>query len=118
MQSVTSNAVAKVISYSTEEIDTGGKWINGKPIYKKTFTFGRIDARSSIEISTSGLHIDAIIKNEGYCYSGAYFSITYPDIGDKVVSWYWGNNKIVVFTGTDRSIIQGTITIFYTKTTD
>lgn len=35
MQSVTSNAVAKANSYSTTEQRTGGKWIDGKPIYRK-----------------------------------------------------------------------------------
>lgn len=32
---VTSNAVAGALSYSTDETPTGGKWIDGKPIYRK-----------------------------------------------------------------------------------
>ena len=35
---VTSNAVANALSYSTDETPTGGKWIDGKPIYRRTFT--------------------------------------------------------------------------------
>ena len=35
MHSVSSNAVAKSLSYSTTEQATGGKWIDGKPIYRK-----------------------------------------------------------------------------------
>ena len=38
LHAVTSNAVAESLSYSTEEMATGGKWIDGKPIYRKTFT--------------------------------------------------------------------------------
>ena len=34
MQSVSSNAVAQALSYSTTEQLTGGKWIDGKPIYR------------------------------------------------------------------------------------
>jgi hypothetical protein len=37
MHSVTSNAVAVANSYSTSETLTGGKWINGKPIYRKVW---------------------------------------------------------------------------------
>ena len=37
MHSVTSNAVAKSLSYSTQEVKTGGTWIDGKPIYRKCF---------------------------------------------------------------------------------
>ena len=35
MNPVTSNAVADALSYSTEETLTGGRWIDGKPIYRK-----------------------------------------------------------------------------------
>lgn len=38
MKAVTSNAVAKSLSYSTTEQKTGGKWIDGKDIYRRTFT--------------------------------------------------------------------------------
>jgi hypothetical protein len=54
MHAVTSNAVAESLSYSTEEMATGGKWIDGKPIYRKVllaelpsgtsyFDFGAVD---------------------------------------------------------------------------
>lgn len=35
---VTSNAVANALSYSTDETPTGGKWIDGKPIYRRVYT--------------------------------------------------------------------------------
>jgi hypothetical protein len=35
MKAVTSNAVAKSLSYFTTEQKTGGKWIDGKDIYRK-----------------------------------------------------------------------------------
>lgn len=37
MHACTSNAVAESLSYSTTEQATGGKWIDGKPIYRKVF---------------------------------------------------------------------------------
>ena len=39
MQSVTSNAVANALSYSTSEVFTGKYWIDGKKIYRRTFVF-------------------------------------------------------------------------------
>lgn len=38
MKAVTSNAVAKSLSYSTTEQKTGGVWIDGKMIYRKVFS--------------------------------------------------------------------------------
>ena len=38
MQSVTSNAVSRAMSYSTSEVNTGKKWIDGKTIYRKVLT--------------------------------------------------------------------------------
>lgn len=38
MQSVTSNAVSKVIAFSSTEIDTGLKWIDGKSIFKNVIS--------------------------------------------------------------------------------
>ena len=35
MNPVTSNAVAKAVNYSTDEVKTGATWIDGKPIYRK-----------------------------------------------------------------------------------
>ena len=37
MNPVTSNAVSQSLSYSTEEVNTGAVWIDGKPIYRKVF---------------------------------------------------------------------------------
>ena len=42
MHAVTSNAVADSLSYSTNEVKTGGKWIDGKPIYRKVVDFGAL----------------------------------------------------------------------------
>ena len=38
LHAVTSNAVAEAMSYSTSEVATGKKWIDGKDIYRKVLT--------------------------------------------------------------------------------
>ena len=47
MKAVTSNAVAESLSYSTTEQKTGGKWIDGKDIYRKVIQVNGL-ARSNI----------------------------------------------------------------------
>jgi len=117
MQSVSSSAVSNALSYSTTEQLMGGKWIDGKPIYKKTFTFGAISANDSYQISTGGTSIDVLIKGEGCGYSGAFVPIVYADrLTSGILSWYWSENRIVVFTGSGRSLSSGAITLYYTKT--
>ena len=72
MQSVSSNAVAKCLIYSTEETKTGEVWIDGKPIYRKVFvheetgtgnpsfnygtisSFGQLIEAKTITVSNSG----------------------------------------------------------------
>lgn len=49
MKSVTSNIVAKILSYFTTEQKTGGVWIDGKPIYRTCFI-----CSSSSSISADG----------------------------------------------------------------
>ncbi len=71
MSAVTSNAVSISLSYSTEETLTGGTWIDGKPIYKRTFEVyknGILNGwtRNGVSFTCSaGLsYIDQLIKNE------------------------------------------------------
>lgn len=72
MHSVSSNAVAKCLIYSTEETKTGEVWIDGKPIYRKVFvheetgtgnpsfnygtisSFGQLIEAKTITVSNSG----------------------------------------------------------------
>lgn len=65
MHSVTSNAVAKAINYSTSEVNTGKKWIDGKPIYRKTFIFTNLTLTNSPTlIGTIDVAISNVIKTE------------------------------------------------------
>ena len=62
---VTSNAVAESLSYSTTEQKTGGKWIDGKMIYRKVCTncttSGSTDSWNNLGVTISG--IDKIISH-------------------------------------------------------
>lgn len=62
------------IDYSTTEQDTGLKWIDGKPIYQKTFV---ISDNNYVDIS--GLNIDTFVVITGLCS---------VDNGDAIIPLY------------------------------
>lgn len=68
MNPVTSNAVANVLSYSTEEVLTGGYWIDGKPIYRKAgFKSGNVGNTILDSYLTTSV-VDKVI-DVGGCYT-------------------------------------------------
>lgn len=55
--------VNKNFTYSTEEVDTGEKWIDGKPIYRKVLNINPINIRDWTPIpEVDNLNIKKIIK--------------------------------------------------------
>ena len=111
--------------YSKNET-TIGTWIDGKPLYRKIYTFTR-DTGSSIPISTP-LGIDDLDRitfayiSYKYTYDGmVYEDIVYaPDIGYGSITseGIELNPYISCKIATARSNIEGIINIHYTKTTD
>ena len=126
MHSVSSNAVAVAISYSTTEHFTGKYWTDGKPIYRKvlTDTFGIIDGSNWIykNISVTDLNIGTVTKMTGFIEATSY---TYP------IPYIWDNGAVCKMTyhrsqtrirvasnATGTSEKPFYVTIEYTKTTD
>lgn len=57
------NTIQDAQSYSTDEVATGGKWIDGKVIYRKTFDEVMLLSTSFVEVpNSSGLNIDNIVN--------------------------------------------------------
>lgn len=105
------------IDYSTTEQDTGVRWIDGKPIYQKTFV---ISNNNYVDISE--LNIDTFVGINGLC-SVDNGTVIIP-IYDNVTSEYRcyldmdiGNTRmrLNVYGWT---LDSGHITLQYTKTTD
>ncbi len=51
-------------SYTTREELTGGSWINGKPVYKKTIVFDQIPRTGEIDLRPEFPDMETIISNE------------------------------------------------------
>jgi hypothetical protein len=108
-------------SYSTDEIKTADKWLNNKPIYKKTF--------SDIVAATSGAtlgpgmpyymgasssllpNLEAIVKSE-VMHTTGQGTANFIDI------WREGSGlNLVNNSPTTMSNLRLNVTIYYTKTT-
>lgn len=112
-------------SYSTDEVKTGGKWIDGKPIYRKVVNFGALPNASEKTVTFDVINDDtwvsitAIAKKSA---DGTIINIPYTDVNNikAGINYYIKNNSIVVNTGViDRSDFNKCYFILeYTKTTD
>ena len=115
MHSVTSNAVAKCLSYSTEEVFSGEYWLNNTKIYKKTFIFRNITLSSSSRvIGTHNIPIANITKTEAtivnFRDNNLVCSPGQTDVYLVATDIYGAQNLATLATGWDVYF-----TIFYVK---
>lgn len=110
-------SVESAIDYSTTEQNTGLKWIDGKPIYQKTFN---VSANSYADIST--LNIDKVVSSDGimeltggvFYHLNIYGESTYLAYYETDVT----NGRINTTVGSGWTATNITVTLMYTKTTD
>ena len=110
------------MDYSTSEQDTGCKWIDGKPIYKKTINIGALPNNTGKSVNHGIENLERIIKHEGWALQtsdGAELPLPYADTaaGGSVVI-YAASTYIRISAASNRSGFAGYITLWYTKTTD
>lgn len=123
-------------SYSLDEVFTGGTWINGKKIYKKTFDLGDIPAPSSgnafVRIPFN-VDFEDVVEMKGMIVPNAssteaqkeYYSIPKPpkvgqsnyNVSLKIKPY---NNvlNLELETNSDLTNKKGYATVYYTKTGD
>ena len=75
MKAVTSNAVAKSLSYSITEQKTGGKWIDGKDIYRRVF-YSATNWASGTVIGTIS-NLSMVIQIRDICSDGSNYMQNY-----------------------------------------
>ena len=113
-------------SYSTQEVKTGGTWIDGKPIYRKVITHTLSNALTGlVEITHNIQNIDTPIRivcgkatvpgnSDGITIPSQYDSETFVQLGTFRVSY------VQLFAGSTNwtSLKEITLCLEYTKTTD
>ena len=108
--------------YSTTEKKIG-KWINGKPLYRKVMEFGNLPNNTSLYKNHEISNIDKIIGIKAIGTDGTQF---YPIpfvptaymYSNTVVALRANKTQVGVFASTDFTSHTATIILEYTKTTD
>lgn len=111
--------------YSTEE-RVIGCWVNGKPLYQRTYEGGTIPASSNLDIPIDVTNVDEIFISKAVTYSTTQgFSLILNDViptyaqHSKRIYLSKSASKIVIDNGdTDNFYDKTYVTVIYTKTTD
>ncbi|MBO7735626.1 MAG: hypothetical protein J6S67_23875 [Methanobrevibacter sp.] len=117
-----SEQVSSLQTYSTTEINTGMKWIDGKPIYRKVVDFGSLPNNTYKDKDTGIRGVDTVINIRGYSSNG---NIVLPlpnassyDEREIQVSFTLSSGVLRITTGDDRTGYTNTKVILeYTKAT-
>lgn len=117
------NGIAGVNVYEPGEIDTGGKWVDGSPIYRRMVTFSASVGRNQIaSISGSAIvlnGIDTVVKIDGMALwsSGANVPLNFYGGNDQYTAiWLYGTNGKNIYYSTSDAC-QITAVLYYTKET-
>lgn len=106
-------------TYSTNEVDTGKKWIDNKTIYRKVINFGTLPNATAKSVAHSISNLDTMVSMSGVGYSttGSRFPIPYvhsSSITDQV-QLYANTTEITIVDGIDRTNNSAYIILEYTK---
>ena len=106
--------------YSTEEQDTGKKWINDKTIYQKTFVMGGLGLATTIKKPHNISNLDLVIGIQGVAKENSIgATINLPHAADQqayTVTVYADNTNVNIQTYADqRGYSQSYVTLWYTK---
>lgn len=106
--------------YTTTEVDTGKKWINGKTIYQKTFIMGGLGLATTIKKPHNISNLDMVIRVQGIAKENSIgATINLPHAADQqayTVTVYADNTNVNIQTYADqRGYAQSYVTLWYTK---
>ena len=106
--------------YSTNEINTGKKWINGKTIFQKTFVMGGLGVATTIKKPHNISNLDMVIRIQGIAKENSIgATINLPHAADQqpyTVTVYADNTNVNIQTYADQSgYVQSYVTLWYTK---
>lgn len=110
-----------VMDYSTTEVNTGAKWIDGSAIYKKTISTGTLPNATSKTVAHNISNLSRIIKIESFAFRSSD-AINYPlpfpspTGAEYDISVVVDSTGVTLNTGIDRSsVTESYVTLYYTK---
>ena len=105
-------------NYSTSEAIIG-KWIDGRPIYRKVIDFGALPNNTHKEVAHNIADLDLVIKLYGCAKAPNAFAVlpyvTVED-GNYQIALEITATDVVVWTDYDRSAYSGHVVVEYLKT--
>ena len=105
--------------YSTEEVDTGEKWIDGKNIYRKCVVVEELPNSDSVSLGV--LAIENLVKLYGSCKSknqaGYYRPMPLASGGTNDIRLDISNNELTIVTYGSWNSYEGIVIVEYTKPT-
>lgn len=108
-----------ILDYSTTEINTGAKWIDGSAIYKKTVNFGALPNNTTKNTAHGISNLSNVIKIEGYAKNsnGVFQAIPYvPTNSSYLTNIRVDSTNIITQSMGDLSgYTECYITLYYTK---
>lgn len=105
-------------NYSTQEALIG-KWLDNKPIYRKTVSFGALPSNTEKRINHNVSNIDKVVNISGIAIGTNGTSVFLDHASTTPIYFFANKTQVGVGTTTDRSnYAEAYITIDYTKTTD
>ena len=107
-------------TYSLNEIDTGKRWVDGKPIYRKVIYVPSLPNAGSLYIDPAITNLGYIFDIYGMASTNVPLNAARPD-GIELENSVWyeaAEGKIRIVTGRDRTSVSAYVIIEYTKTTD
>ena len=111
--------MAAISDYSTSEQDTGFTWVDGKTIYRKTFSLGYLPNNSGLHINHGISQLGKVIKIEGTAQTdnlAAIVPIPYINLGKNLMMVLCTDTQIQITTQMNMSAYSGYVTLYYTKT--
>lgn len=113
------NVIQEISVYSTNELEIG-KWIDGKPLYRKVISFGALPNDTTKSVAHSISNLKRVVKLEGFAGSSQNLGgITLPHATATPTALYADTTNVNVKTTSDATVYTETyIYIYYTKSTD
>ena len=113
------NSIQEISVYSTNELEIG-KWIDGKPLYRKVISFGALPNNTTKSLAHNISNLKRVVRLEGFAGSSQNLGgITLPHATSIPIALYVDNTNVNVKTNNDATpYTEAYIYVYYTKTTD
>lgn len=107
-----------ILDYSTSEVNTGVKWIDGSAIYKKTIYVNSLPNNTTMNIAHGISNLNGVVKLEGVINTAGTYR-TLPFVSKNAladaIEISCDSTNIIITTGGNWSSSSAYVIVYYTK---